>query len=256
MNRNELKSKKQEIHERNQRERHLFGISMTQEVIVRVIALIVILALIVVAMLLLKPYIGNLFTSDGRAELIRDVKEAGPAGGLVLLVLEVIQVVVAFIPGEVVQMVAGMLYGPWLGGVIIIVGCLLSMWMVYEVVHRLGQPFAESIVSTKYLESFRRFEDSGKLSVVVFILFLIPGLPKDVFTYLVPLTSMPRNEYLLIAMVARTPGILMSTFAASGLMNGDIVQSVIVFAVLGALGIAGILMKNRIIDALHRWRSE
>lgn len=235
-----------------QRQVSIFGVKMSQAILIRAISLIVIIALMIGLVYLFTLHFGNLFTAEGRATLIADVKSAGPAGVLVLLVLEIVQVIVAFIPGEVVQMVAGMMYGPWLGTAVILVGCFLSMWCVYELVHRLGQPFVESVVPTKHLDSFHRFERSGKLKVVVFLLFLIPGLPKDVFTYLVPLTSMPRNEYLAIAMVARTPGIFMSTHAASGLINGDIVQSVIVFAILAVLGIIGIVFKDRIMDLLHR----
>lgn len=235
-----------------QRQVSVFGVSISQAVLIRAISLLVFFAIMVGLVYLFTLHFGNLFTAEGRATLIADVKSAGPLGVLVLLALEIVQVVVAFIPGEVVQMVAGMMYGPWLGTGIILLGCFLSMWFVYEMVHRLGQPFVESVVSTKYLDKFHKFEQSGKLSVVVFLLFLIPGLPKDVFTYLVPLTSMPRNEYLAIAMVARTPGIFMSSHAASGLINGDIMQSVIIFAVLAVLGILGIVFKDRIMDFFHR----
>lgn len=235
-----------------QRQVKIFGVPVSLPVLIRAVGLIVILAVMVGVVYLSYQYFGNLFTAEGRAILVADVKSAGPAGALILLVLEIVQVVVAFIPGEVVQMVAGMMYGPWLGTAIIVLGCFLSMWFVYELVHRLGQPFVESLVPTKYLDSFRRFEQGGKLTVIIFILFLIPGLPKDVFTYLVPLTSMPKRDYLAVAMIARFPGILMSTHAASGLLNGDIVQSVIIFGILAVLGIAGIMFKDRIMESLHR----
>ncbi|MGN0262540.1 MAG: TVP38/TMEM64 family protein [Eggerthellaceae bacterium] len=258
MTRNERSGKKREerraelASDLEQREVRVFGVSVSAPVLIRAIGLIVILAVMVGVVFLCSKYFGDLFTAEGRANLVADVKSAGPAGALILLVLEIVQVVVAFIPGEVVQMVAGMMYGPWLGTAIIVLGCFLSMWFVYEMVHRLGQPFVESVVPTKYLESFRRFEQGGKLTAVVFVLFLIPGLPKDVFTYLVPLTSMPKKEYLGVAMIARLPGIFMSTHAASGLLNGNVVQSVIVFGILAVLGIAGIMFKDRIMDALHR----
>lgn len=240
---------REELDQRNVR---IFGVSVSMPVLIRAMGLIVILAMMVGAVYLFYLYFGDLFTAEGRANLVADVKSAGPAGALILLLLEIVQVVVAFIPGEVVQVVAGMMYGPWLGTAIIVLGCFLSMWFVYELVHRLGQPFVESIVPTKYLDSFRRFEQSGKLTAVVFVLFLIPGLPKDVFTYLVPLTSMPKKEYLGVAMIARLPGIFMSTHAASGLLNGDIVQSAVIFGVLAVLGIVGIMFKDRIMNALHR----
>ena len=64
------------------------------------------------------------------------------------------------------------------------------------------------MVPVQYLEKFRKFEKTGKLNIIVFILFLIPGLPKDVFTYLVPLTDMRMRTFLLLSNVGRIPGIV------------------------------------------------
>lgn len=227
---------------------NVFGVPVSRANVFRAIGLLAFLLIMIAATIALKPFIMSVFSETGRQQLITEVRGAGPAGVLILLGLEFVQVVVAFIPGEAVQMVAGMLYGPWLGALIILVGCFLSTWAVYELVHRLGQPFVEAMVPTKYLESIRRFESGGRLAATVFLLFLIPGLPKDTFTYLVPLTSMPRRQYLAISVCARIPGVFMSTFAASGLMSGNLTQSIIVFAVLAVLGVIGFLLKDKILD--------
>ena len=231
----------------------VFGVQVPRSVVFRGVGLGAFLLIIIVATVALWPIITSVFSEEGRANLIEQVNHAGPLGVLILLGLEFVQVVVAFIPGEVVQMVAGMLYGPWLGALIILCGCVLSTAFIYELVHRLGQPFVEEVVSTESLDRFRAFEASGKLSTMVFILFLIPGLPKDVFTYLVPLTEMKRREYLILTTIARCPGVFMSTFAASGLVRGNIVQSIIVFVIVGAIALVGIYNKDRI---LGRFGSE
>ena len=111
-----------------------------------------------------------------------------------------------------------MLYGPWVGAAVILVGCMISSAFIFVLVHKLGAPFVQSMVPTNYLEKFRRFEKTGKLNIIVFVLFLIPGLPKDVFTYLVPLTDMNMRTFLLLSNVGRIPGIIVSTYAADGLM--------------------------------------
>ena len=71
--------------------------------------------------------------------------------------------------------------------------------------HKLGAPFVQSMVPVQYLEKFRKFEKTGKLNIIVFILFLIPGLPKDVFTYLVPLTDMRTVSYTHLAAFGSRP---------------------------------------------------
>ncbi|WP_165047225.1 MULTISPECIES: TVP38/TMEM64 family protein [unclassified Adlercreutzia] len=201
---------------------------------------------------LIWPYVHEIFEPGGLDRVMEKVQHAGPAGVAILLAIQFLQIVVAFIPGEVVQIAAGMLYGPWGGAAVVLVGCVFSSAFIFVLVHKLGAPFVQGMVPTKFLDKFRRFEASGKLNMVVFILFLIPGLPKDVFTYLVPLTDMRMRAFLLLSNIARIPGIVVSTYAAAGIVQGDYLQSAIIFAVAALVAVAGILGYNRIIKLLER----
>ncbi len=235
---------------------HVLGREMPRSVFFRMVGLAAFLLLIIGATVAMWPIITSVFSEEGRANLIGQIHSAGPFGMIILLGLEIVQVIVAFVPGEVVQLVAGMLYGPVLGSAIILVGCVCATAAIYELVHRLGQPFVEEVVSTEHLERFREFEESGKLAVMVFVLFFIPGLPKDVFTYLVPLTSMPRNQYLIITTIARAPGVIMTSLAASHLVQGNYAQSAVFFAILAILALVGILNKDRILNIFNRRKED
>ena len=232
------------------------GREMTRGDIFRFGGLIAFLALMVVIMVLLWPYIHEVFEPGGLSRVIDDVRNAGPLGFLILLAMQFMQIVVAFIPGEVVQMAAGMMYGPWLGAAVILLGCIISSAFVFAVVHRLGAPFVQDMVPTKYLDKFRSFEESGKLSIVVFILFLIPAMPKDTFTYLVPLTNMRMRDFLVLSNVGRIPGIVISTYAANGLVDGNITQSLIIFAVVAVIAIVAIVFRDKIMNLFHRDKGE
>ena len=232
------------------------GREMTRGDIFRFGGLIAFLALMVVIMVLLWPYIHEVFEPGGLSRVIDDVRNAGPLGFLILLAMQFMQIVVAFIPGEVVQMAAGMMYGPWLGAAVILLGCIISSAFVFVVVHRLGAPFVQDMVPTKYLDKFRAFEESGKLSIVVFILFLIPAMPKDTFTYLVPLTNMRMRDFLILSNVGRIPGIVISTYAANGLVDGNITQSIIIFAVVAVIAIVAIVFRDKIMNLFHHDKGE
>ena len=232
------------------------GREMTRGDIFRFGGLVAFLALMVVIMVLLWPYIHEVFEPGGLSRVIDDVRNAGPLGFLILLAMQFMQIVVAFIPGEVVQMAAGMMYGPWLGAAVILLGCIISSAFVFAVVHRLGAPFVQDMVPTKYLDKFRAFEESGKLSIVVFILFLIPAMPKDTFTYLVPLTNMRMRDFLILSNVGRIPGIVISTYAANGLVDGNITQSLIIFAVVAVIAIVAIVFRDKIMNLFHHDKGE
>lgn len=245
------------LHDKAQQPTTVHGRPMQMGDIFKFAGLIAFFAIMALLVFLLWPYFHELFEPGGLDRVINDVRSAGPVGFLILLGLQFLQIVVAFIPGEATQMAAGLIYGPWVGALIIFVGCVLSSAFIFVVVKRLGAPFVQKMVPTQYLEKFRKFEESGKLNITVFILFLIPGLPKDVFTYLVPLTDMPMRTFLILSNVGRIPGIVVSTYAASGLAEGRVLESVIIFAVLAAIAIVGILLRDKIMDVFagHRDKS-
>ena len=232
------------------------GREMTRGDIFKFGGLIAFFALMVIVVILIWPYIHEVFEPGGLSRVIDDVRNAGPLGFLILLAMQFMQIVVAFIPGEVVQMAAGMMYGPWLGAAVILLGCIISSAFVFAVVHRLGAPFVRDMVPTKYLDKFNAFEESGKLSIVVFILFLIPAMPKDTFTYLVPLTNMRMRDFLVLSNVGRIPGIVISTYAANGLVDGNITQSIIIFAVVAVIAIVAIVFRDKIMNLFHHDKGE
>ena len=225
------------------------GREMTRGDIFKFGGLIAFFALMVIAVILIWPYIHEAFEPGGLSRVIDDVRNAGPLGFLILLAMQFMQIVVAFIPGEVVQMAAGMMYG-------LLLGCIISSAFVFAVVHRLGAPFVRDMVPTKYLDKFNAFEESGKLSIVVFILFLIPAMPKDTFTYLVPLTNMRMRDFLVLSNVGRIPGIVISTYAANGLVDGNITQSIIIFAVVAVIAIVAIVFRDKIMNLFHHDKGE
>ncbi|MBQ9021405.1 MAG: TVP38/TMEM64 family protein [Eggerthellaceae bacterium] len=237
---------KQDTAEKSQKTVVVFGHEIPRANLLRIIGLLGFFIVLFIVVALLWPMIGRLFT-QGPEALANEIRSAGPLGVLILLGIQFLQIILVLIPGEVVQLAAGMMYGPWLGALIIVVGCVVSSFVIYQLVHRLGQPFVEDMVSTKYLDKFREFEKSGRLNTIVFILFLIPGMPKDVFTYLVPLTDMPIKTYLLITTIARFPGIIMSTYAASGFMDGNIKQSIIILVVLALIAALAFLFKDKLL---------
>ena len=232
------------------------GREMTRGDIFKFGGLIAFFALMVIVVILIWPYIHEVFEPGGLSRVIDDVRNVGPLGFLILLAMQFMQIVVAFIPGEVVQMVAGMMYGPWLGAAVVLLGCIISSAFVFAVVHRLGAPFVRDMVPTKYLDKFNAFEESGKLSIAVFILFLIPAMPKDTFTYLVPLTNMRMRDFLVLSNVGRIPGIVISIYAANGLVDGNITQSIIIFAVVAVIAIVAIVFRDKIMNLFHHDKGE
>lgn len=203
---------------------------------------------------LIAPWIAELSEPDGLQRVLEDVRNAGVGGVFILLAFQFLQIVVAFIPGEIVQIAAGMMYGPWIGALVVIVGAVISSAFIFAIVHKLGAPFVRVMIPEKWMSKLERFENSEKLDVMVFVLFLIPGLPKDVFTYLVPLTNMNMRNFVVLANIGRIPGVLISTLGADKLIEGDYGQSAILFGIAAVIGILAIWQHDRILHVAAKLR--
>lgn len=234
----------------------VFGKVVKKSDLFKFLGLIGFFVICIIAVIFMYPWFKGIFEPGGVDAVITRIRDAGAFGVLILLALQFIQIVVAFIPGEVTQMAAGMLYGPLWGSLLILFGCAVSSAFVYMIVHKLGAPFVKDMVPEKFLHKFEDFERTGRLDIIVFILFLIPGLPKDTFTYLVPLTDIKIKPFVIITTIARTPGVFLSAYAASGLIEGNIWQSVIIFGVLLVLAIIALIFSNRIMAFLSRHRRQ
>lgn len=236
----------QKLEAKAHEEKTVAGHPMPAADIFKFAGLIVFFIIMIVVCVALWPMIHELAEPGGIERVTTEVRNAGPWGFLILLAIQFLQIVVAFIPGEVVQVAAGMIYGPWVGALIIWLGCVISSAFIFVLVHKLGAPFVQAMVPEKYMTKFRDWEQSPKFNAIVFVLFLIPGLPKDVFTYITPLTHMNLRTFVIISNTARIPGIVLSTYAAAGLVSGDIAQSVAIFLVVAVIAVAALIVYSRI----------
>lgn len=198
------------------------------------------------------PVVKMLASEEGRQGLEELVDKNYVLGLSVYLLLQVLQVVVALIPGGVIQILGGVLFGGIWGTVFCTLGIFLGSAMVFFAVRKFGMPIVEAFIDRKGIKRFEFLNDSKKLEIAVFILFLVPGVPKDVLTYIAPLTRIKPSSFFVLSMLGRMPTIILSVVFGANLSEGNIVQAVIIFAVVAVFGIVGILYHDKIEALLKR----
>ena len=160
------------------------------------------------------------FFTDG--ETIRAwVHAEDPFAPLAMGALVVAQIVVAVLPGEPVELAAGYLFGAWEGTLVCLAGGLVGTLIVTALVRILGMRIVRAFFSTEQLESVAWLQDSGRFELIMLVVFLIPGTPKDVLTYVAGLTTCPWWRVVLIATVGRIPSIATSTLTAGFASAGN-----------------------------------
>lgn len=146
----------------------------------------------------------------------------------VFLLLQVLQVVVFFIPGELVQIAAGYIFGPWWGFVLCIVGSAIGGVINFIIGMILGRPFVEKLMSKKdnwIIEKLTAINEGKnhkkRLYGAIFLFYLIPGIPKDVLGYICGITSAKFIWYFVLSNLARVPAMLLSTIFGNEISNAN-----------------------------------
>ena len=176
----------------------------------------------------------------------------GLLGRPALVGIQVLQVVVAILPGEVVEIAAGYTFGAWEGLFLCLAGALIGSALIYCFTRRFGVKMVEAFISREKLDSLQFIHNSQKLHILVFILFFIPGTPKDILTYFIGLTPMKLSTFLLLSTLARITSVLISTLGGDAIGIQNYHFAVLVFAVTILLSGAGLLVYTKIIRAHRR----
>ena len=175
----------------------------------------------------------------------------GPWSAVVFMLFQILQVVIAVIPGEPVQIAGGYIFGTVLGTVYSTIGITVGYIIVFTGVKLFGYPLVKKLVSKKELEKFSILMNSSKLETTIFLLFIIPGIPKDILVYIAGLTPIKPVLFFIIITFARTPAMIGSSFIGAKIQSSEYLIAIIVSVIASILFVLGYIYKQRIIDFLH-----
>ncbi len=174
------------------------------------------------------------------------IEGRGLLGPLAFILLQVVQVVVFVIPGEVVQLAGGYAFGFWLGLLYSLIGITLGSLANFYAGRLLGRPFVESLFDRAKIEKVESVTGSGKAAAGFFLLFVIPGIPKDVLCYVAGVSKLRLLAFLGVSMAGRLPGILGSSYMGSAAYSGAYRGAIVVAAIALALFVLGLAFRERI----------
>ena len=202
-------------------------------------------AVVLVLMVLLTLFVSGWLRSFSREDFRDYVRSFGVLAPLVVLGLQVLQVFIALIPGEIVESAAGYILGPWLGTAVCYFGIAVASILIFTLTRRYGVKLVEVFISREQINELRFLNTEQKRNTLIFLLFFIPGTPKDLLTYFVGLTDIRLRTFLLLSMVARIPSVITSTFGGHLLGEERYIGAVILYGITGLLSVLGMMGYNR-----------
>lgn len=140
---------------------------------------------------------------------------------LAMLGINIVQVLLAFLPGEPVELASGYAFGFWEGTALCLVASGLATSAIYWATRRWGWKLVGLFFDRSLFDRFSWLKSAKRLELIMLIVFLIPGTPKDFLTYFAGLTNMRFLPVVLIATFGRIPSIVTSTITASAVGSGN-----------------------------------
>lgn len=191
-------------------------------------------------------FVWKWLSSFSRDEFRDYIRSFGHFGWTVLFGVQFLQVFIALIPGEVVETAAGYAFGPLWGTVICYAGVAAASALIFLLTRRFGIRMTELFVSREKINSLKFINTEKKRNFLIFVLFFIPGTPKDLITYFVGLTDIKLYVFLCISLVARFPSVISSTFGGHLLGEGEYLNAVLLYGITGAVSLCGMAIYNKI----------
>ena len=206
------------------------------------------IAIIVGIIIYMFPVMRELSTKEGQLAFKEKVSSSGILGLLMLFALQVAQIFLIIIPGEPIEILAGMCYGPIWGTVFIMVSAGIISTIIFFLVRKYGKRFVYNFCDKEKvakIENSKLFKNPNKIEMIMFILFLLPGTPKDLLVYIAGLLPINPVTFVLISVFARFPSVISSTLAGANLAVGDWKKSIIMYLAIVLVAIIVILIANK-----------
>ena len=175
------------------------------------------------------------------------VGEHGFFAYIAFVLMTVFQIIIAFIPGEPFELAAGYAFGGFIGTLLCIISSVIGCTIVFGLTRKFGMPLVELFFGKEKIDKLKFLKNSKKRNIVIFLLFFIPGTPKDIITYFVGLTDIKLWQWLLICSVAKLPSIVTSTVSGGAFGQQKYVTAIVFLGVTAIISAVGVLIYNKVI---------
>lgn len=159
---------------------------------------------------------------------------------------QVAQIVICIIPGQWLQFAAGYMYGFWLGFLFSLIGAAIGSVITYYLAKLLGRDAMHLIFGEQKINEFIHKLNSKKAVVIVFLIFLIPGVPKDLCNYAAGISEMELKPFLIVSLIGRSPGMMGSLLIGRQIEAGDYTGAIVIAVIAIVLFIVGIVMRKKL----------
>lgn len=217
--------------------------------IIKILLLALVIAIFVGLIIYLIPLMKEISTKEGQLAFRQKIEDLGFLGILVLFLLQLAQIVLVVLPGEPLELLAGMCYGTIGGAIFIFASVFITTTLIFLLVKKYGKKYIyQSFKKEKIdkIENSKAFKNPKTVETVLAILFLIPATPKDLLTYIGGLLPITYKRFVIIATFARFPSVISSTIIGNDIAKGKWTSIVPIYAATFVLAGVIIFLANKL----------
>ena len=171
---------------------------------------------------------------------------------LVYILAQIVQIIICIIAGQWLQFAAGYAFGFWLGLLFSLIGATIGAFVSYYLAKLLGQGILYLLFDEDQMNHFIEKLNSKKAIVAVFVIYLIPGLPKDACSYAAGISNMKLKAFLIVSLIGRTPAMAGSLLIGNQVGIGSYTAAIIIGVAAVILCVVGVIFRNKITDLLDK----
>jgi uncharacterized membrane protein YdjX (TVP38/TMEM64 family) len=166
---------------------------------------------------------------------------------VIYLMVQVVQIVVSVIPGQFMNMAAGWLFTFPIAFALSVAGAAIGTFITYYMSRLLGHKAVKTLIEPEKYQAFLRRLNSKRAYIAVFVLYLFPGLPKDILGYVAGVSNMRFLPFLVLSLVGRMPALAVSVMVGS-MLNKEIYTGVVILSlVMITLFTLGIVYRKKVL---------
>ncbi|MBR1583419.1 MAG: TVP38/TMEM64 family protein [Spirochaetales bacterium] len=184
------------------------------------------------------------------------VEERGFWGKVAFIGMVVMKVVVAVIPGEPFELAAGYAFGVWEGLLLCMIGITIGSMIVFSLVKKFGVSIIRVFFSQERIDGMKLLHTSKKGNIILSIVYIVPGTPKDFLNYCAGLTTIKLHTWLLVCSIGRIPSIITSTISGDAFVQKRYFFGILIYVVTFLVGLIGVLVYNKVTKASEKINSE
>ena len=174
------------------------------------------------------------------------VDSHGLWGRLAFVGMVIFQIVIAFVPGEPLEIGAGYAFGAVEGTLLSIAGAAVGSIITFSLVRRFGMGLVRVFFSEEKINSVKFLKTSNARNILFLVIYMIPGTPKDLLGYFAGLTDIPFPVFCLVCTLGRIPSVVTSTVGGDALGTKSYRAAILVFAFTFAISALGLMIYNAI----------